>query len=444
MRRGLLAAAALAALSVLLVAPAPSYDPWAWLLWGREIAGGALDTREGPAFKPGPVAVCAVLAPLGGAAPVAWVWLVRTAAVVALWLAFRLGRRLGGSVLAGVMAAGGVALCGRFLAYSAAGAEPAVLLALALGGLEAWRGGRHRLALACAVGCGLVRVETWPFLLVAAAVLGRREPRRRPALAAAAVLVPAAWFVPEWVGSGDVLRSGGRARVPNPGQPALADVPALASLGDATTLLLWPLWLGVAAILGAAVTRARGAALRALLPAAAGGAWVLLVAGMAQAGFSGEARYALPGVAGLAISGAAGLALVARRAPRPALAAALAAVVVALPAAERAGALPAVRAAQAYQWRLASELADVVDAAGGRAAVLACGRPYVGPYRGPLMAYRLAVPKVAVEPDARPRPPGVVFESALTARAAPTPSGPPGARTVARSSLWRVRAACPY
>jgi hypothetical protein len=34
--------------------------------------------------------------------------------------------------------------------------------------------------------------------------------------------------------------------------------------------------------------------------------------------------------------------------------------------------------------------------------------------------------------------------SALTAHAAPTPHAPPGARTVAHSRLWRVRAACAY
>ena len=121
-----LAAVVVAGLSLLVIAPAPSYDPWAWLLWGRELAGGTLDTREGPAFKPLPVAVCTLLAPLGGAAPVVWVAIVRAAAALALWFAFRLGRRLaGGSVWAGLLAAAGVALCGRFLAYSAAGAEPA-------------------------------------------------------------------------------------------------------------------------------------------------------------------------------------------------------------------------------------------------------------------------------------------------------------------------------
>ena len=38
-------ALAVAAASVLVVAPAPSYDPWAWLLWGREVAGLELEPR---------------------------------------------------------------------------------------------------------------------------------------------------------------------------------------------------------------------------------------------------------------------------------------------------------------------------------------------------------------------------------------------------------------
>src|SRR4051812_7444893 len=47
---------AIALLSLLVVDPAPSYDPWSWLLWGREVAGGSLSTIDGPAFKPLPVA----------------------------------------------------------------------------------------------------------------------------------------------------------------------------------------------------------------------------------------------------------------------------------------------------------------------------------------------------------------------------------------------------
>ena len=241
-----------------------------------------------------------------------------------------------------------------------------------------------RIALACAVGCALLRVEAWPFVAAAGLVLWRTRPQDRPLLAALAVGVPAAWLVPELIGSGDILRSGSRARVPNPGQPALADVPALASLRAAIALPLWPLWAGVVALVA---LRARAA----LVPAAAGAAWIALVALMAQAGFSGQPRYALPGAAMIALSGAVGLVLVARRGPGKASLAVLA--LVAIAAVPRLADLADVRAEQAYQWRLAGDLADAVAAAGGADAVLACGRPYVGRLRGPLMAYRIGRPE---------------------------------------------------
>ena len=245
MWRGILAILAAAAASPLLVRTAPGYDPWSWLLWGREVAGGTLSTVAGPAFKPLPVAVCALLAPLGSVAPVAWVVLVRAAAGVALWSAYRLGRALTaervGLVAAadaprwagragGALAAIGVALAGRFALEASRGSEAPLVIAGALGAIACWRAGRLRAALALGAACALLRVEAWPFLAVAGVVAWRREPGARVLVAALAVAIPAAWFVPEWLGSGDVLRSGARARIANPGQPALADVPALASL----------------------------------------------------------------------------------------------------------------------------------------------------------------------------------------------------------------------
>jgi hypothetical protein len=256
--------------------------------------------------------------------------------------------------------------------------------------------------------------------------------------------VPAAWFVPEWIGSGDPLRSGARARVPNPGQPALADVPALASLWAAAKLLWWPLWIGLAALAVAAARRsapagpgpARGAPRPALLLAAAGLAWCALVAAMAQAGFSGEPRYHLPGVALVSIA-----AVAAWRRPPPAVAAALAAalLVAAVPRVVDAG---GVREAQAYQWTLQRDLRAAVDAAGGREAVLACGTPYVGPLRGPLMAYALRVTKRTVEPDAPPQPPGVVFRARLTAAGRPAPDAAPPFEPLVRAGTWQVMSAC--
>ena len=448
MPRVLAVAVGISLLSLPLVAPAPSYDPWAWLLWGREVSAGGLSTLEGPAFKPLPVAVCALLAPLGAAAPWLWVLVVRAAAVIAAVLAFGLARRLaGGSRVAGALGAVAVLLCGALPAYTAAGKESALLLALALGAAAAWHERRMRVALACAVGCALLRVETWPFVAIAGALLWRSRPQDRALLAALAVGIPAAWLVPELVGSGDPLRSGARARVPDPGQPALARVPGLAALREAVALPLWPLWAGVAALVaawargGARLTRR--AAAPALAPAAAGAAWIALVALMAQAGFAGDPRYALPGAALIALSGAVGLVLAARawrRAPGRALAAA--AILVALAAAPRVAELRDVRAEQAYQWRLAGDLAAAVEAAGGAGAVLACGRPYVGPLRGPLMAYRIGVAKHLVEPDEPPRPPGMVFRSALHPAATPAPAAPPRFAEVARAGTWQVLAAC--
>jgi hypothetical protein len=486
--RAALALLALALASALVVAPVPTYDPWAWLLWGREVAGGGLSTAEGPAFKPLPVAVCAVLAPLGAAAPWLWVLLARAAALAAVWAAYRLGRRLGGSAVAGGLAAAGVALCGGYALYAATGLTEGALLALALGGLEAWRAGRRRLALACAVACALLRVETWPFLFVAALAHLRRRPADAPLLAGLAAAGAAAWIVPEWLGSGDPLRSGTRARIPNPGQPALADVPALASLGAAAALPMWPLWAGVAwlgirQLAAGRGDRARAAtsAGRAALPgmrrgagggdraraatsagggrpapaavggasalavAAAGGAWIVLVAVMAQAGFSGEPRYALPGAALVAVAGAVGLFDAARalavRAPRAAWAGpALAVAVVAVAAAPRLAEWPRLRSAQSYQAGLAADLADAIRAAGGREGVLACGRPYTGRYRGPLTAYRLDVAKRVV--GFEPRAPGVIFRSRLAARSRPAPAVPPGFAPLAGTGRWQVFTAC--
>jgi hypothetical protein len=52
-----------------------------------------------------------------------------------------------------------------------------------------------------------------------------------------AALLPASWFLPDLIGAGDALRSSDRARIPNPGAPALATRPALESLGRALGLM---------------------------------------------------------------------------------------------------------------------------------------------------------------------------------------------------------------
>ena len=294
----------------------------------------------------------------------------------------------------------------------------------------AWRSGRPGLALGLALCCALIRIEAVPFLLVGALLAWRRRPRLRPAIVIGAIALPALWFLPDALASGEILRSASRARVPNPGQPALAAVPFVASLAVAAGLVLAPVALGALAL---RPRRDRAAALLAL----AGVAWLALVAAMAQLGFSGEARYALPGAAAVTVAGAVGLARVAgshRWAPAAVGALVLAAAV------PRIGALEEDGRRLAHGVRLASGLERAIALSGGRDALLACGAPVVGRYRGPLLAYRLHVAKRRVVFE--PRATGVTFASRLSHERAATPPAVPRYRALARTDTWRVAARC--
>ena len=57
---------AIAAVS-LLFPSTPTYDPWAWIMWGREIVHLDLVTEGGPSWKPLPVIVTTLSAPFGEA-----------------------------------------------------------------------------------------------------------------------------------------------------------------------------------------------------------------------------------------------------------------------------------------------------------------------------------------------------------------------------------------
>src|SRR5215211_1430232 len=115
-----------------LVLPSePSYDPLAWLIWGRELAHLGLDTSGGPSWKPLPVVFTTLFAPFGELdreLPAAlWMALSRAGVALALTFAFRLAHRLGGGgpagVLGGVVAAGAIALTPDWFQFAAQGSE---------------------------------------------------------------------------------------------------------------------------------------------------------------------------------------------------------------------------------------------------------------------------------------------------------------------------------
>src|SRR6478672_9340818 len=78
----------------LLIPSTPSYDPWAWLVWGREIVHLKLHTTGGPSWKPLPVIFTTIFAPFGKAAPDLWLVIARAGAVMSAAMVFKVSWRL--------------------------------------------------------------------------------------------------------------------------------------------------------------------------------------------------------------------------------------------------------------------------------------------------------------------------------------------------------------
>ncbi|MEH3054757.1 MAG: hypothetical protein PGN13_12265, partial [Patulibacter minatonensis] len=75
--RTTLVSLALAGIFTLIWQGAPTYDPWAWIIWGREIVHGDLVTTTGPSWKPLPMLFTIPFAILGKAEPDLWLWVSR-------------------------------------------------------------------------------------------------------------------------------------------------------------------------------------------------------------------------------------------------------------------------------------------------------------------------------------------------------------------------------
>jgi hypothetical protein len=291
----LLVTACLAVATASLLFPSvPTYDPWAWLIWGREILHGDLVTTTGPSWKPLPVLFTTPFALLGDAgAPLAWLVVARAGGLLAVAMAYRLGRRLAGPV-AGLVAAGALALADEFIFNFFRGNSEGILVAVCLWAVERHLDGRRVDAFLLGVVAALLRPEMWPILFLYGCVLLREDRSRRTVttVLGGGALVIALWFIPEYVGSGDFLRAASRARDANPDSLAFAARPFVAVLQQSYGVLTFPIYVG-ALIAVAVAIRARDRVVLAMAVAAAG--LMVAVAVMTQVGFAGNLRYvALP------------------------------------------------------------------------------------------------------------------------------------------------------
>jgi hypothetical protein len=415
----------------LLYPTTPTYDPWAWILWGREIVHLDLVTEGGPSWKPFPMLFTVPFSLVGhDAAPYLWVWVARAGGLFGCAMAYRMAHRLigGGAygAIAGVCAFAALLSSNKFVRDAALGNSEPMLAGIALWAFERHLDGRRDHALYLGVAAALMRPEAWPFLGLYGLWLWFRDPYLRARLVAFAVLVPAVWFLPEWWGSGDPLRAGARANAPNPGSAAFDDIPALAVLHRFTRVTIAPVELGtIVAVAYAAVLWHRRRAEGVTLALTAGGlAWALLVAVMTQAGFAGNQRYMIVTTAVVCVLAGVGTVRVlqgvewlARRwvSPRRAPLVVAGAILLGLLAGSptivaKVDNEARVRGGLEHEAYLWHDLKGLIDESGGQDALLACGGVYSGPFQTQMVAYELGIHGIQVGWKITP-PPGVTFRT---------------------------------
>lgn len=413
---------ALAAVSAAVLPTVPSYDPWSWIVWGREIVDPHLSfaTGGGPSWKPLPVAFTAVYAPFGSAAPTLWVITARAAGLLALLAAWRiaslLARRTVGEDRPGAPLAGGIAgsiavlglvLTQDFFYYMFRGTSEPLLICMALWTVDRLLARAHWQAFAFLVALSLIRPEAWPFLVCYGVWLWVRRAELRPLVAAGLLSIPLLWFVPPWIGSGQPFEAASHARAYN---GHLGSRPVLTALRRALDLQIVPvLILAAIAVAWDRVSR-RDRAIVGLLGAAF--VWAAIVVATVIDGYPGLERFFLPASAiacALAGVGAARLAVAVSDRFGPALAApgsssrmaalgslAVAAALIAVSVPAASGRIDSARNAKP-----AAEKADTVlrqlsaaaAAAGGHAGVFPCRSSFAAVNHGvqTALAWKLKV-----------------------------------------------------
>jgi hypothetical protein len=451
---------ALAALSAAVLPTVASYDPWAWIVWGREVVDPHLSfaTGGGPSWKPLPVIFTTVFALFGGAAPTLWVIAARAGGLLALagaWrLASRLARRGGDSVaghavspwligaIAGLVAMLGVLLTQDFVYYFLRGTSEPMLIAAAVWSIDRFLDGRRGQAFAIAVAGGLIRPEWWPFLAVYSVWLWFKEPRLRALIVAGLVAIPVFWFVPPWIGSGQPFLAAIHAQEYN---GHLGKHPELEALRRSADLQLTPVLL--AAAVGVALTWFQDHDRVVLALAVAALTWIVLVVAMVADGYPGLERFFLPAAAVLCVLAGVGVARVAalagaRGGSLAALGVAAGLIAISIPfASSRISAARAQKPVADQAVRILDQLSAAVKAVGGHAGVYPCRSSFAAVNHGvqTALAWKLHVTLGRVGTTVRH--PGLSFvgpHNSIDGQPAPIARGLVADGVVARIGLWQV------
>jgi len=402
----------------------------------------------------------------GQAAPDLWLVIARGGAILAVMLAFRLGARLTSrdwsvaSVTAGFIAAVALVISSQFVRTMSLGNSEGLMVAFTLWAIERHLDGRYRQAYVLVFLASLLRPEIWLFLGLYGLWLVLIDRSALGLVVGGGVLSVALWFLPEWWGSGNLMRAADRAQQPNPNSPAFAEHPFVRVIQDTWPLVITPVKAAAAfALVLAAIdwirNRRQGAVLAVGL---LGFSWIVLIALMTQAGFSGNPRYIILGTSLLAVCGGVGFGRVVQFAgdlvtrmsgpsrPRLALGAGvLAFAVLSLAtvhwAAPRFKNFGKLDKALRYQAELRYDLRDALQKAGGAGAFKACGKATAGKFSVPLVAWYLD--EHTLDVGLVPAPQGIIVAARTTNKQSlkpqpeqPYPPGYASVQTVRTTTLF--------
>lgn len=384
-------AVALIVVSIVLVVLTdirPDYDPYGWLVWGRQTLHWSLDTNGEPSWKPLAFLFTLPYALVGRAQ--LWLWMVTAVAISLSGPVFagRVAYKLTGAspnhrhapVVAGVFA--GIALLGLsgYMDYILTARSDPMIVALCLAAVDFHLARRPRVAFVMLLLAALGRPEAWLLVGLYALWAWRSVPPMRALVAAGAMFIPTAWFlVPgltskSWFIAGDLALHSAPVRHGNK---------IFGVVGRFLDLAAAPIELAALAAIALAVWRRDRAV---LLVAGAAALWVVVEIAFALHGLSGAPRYMFEPAAVMVVLAAAavgGVLKVAARSSRPAAAWSGPAAVALLVATLVPSALVRARTEHAdliYERRVARQidrLPALIRREGGAARIRACGRPAV-------------------------------------------------------------------
>lgn len=391
------------------------FDPWGWVLWGRELgrSGLGFSTVTYPSWKPLPAIFTTVFSLAGKGEPALWLVVARAGSLLALAMAWRLAARLGGRA-AGPVAAVALLLAGAWLRLTAGAASDPLFVALLLWAIDRHFDGRPTQAFCLGALAGLDRPEAWPFIGVYGLALAWRRPSRRPIVAAGLLALPVLWFGGDWLGSGDPFRGGYLARTSLgavAGQRSQA--PVLILLGHLVDVVIAPVWAMAAVAIFDAWRRADR---RVLALAGLAAAWAVVIVATTALGYAGVTRFLLPTAALASVLAGVGtvhlVALAGGGARRLAAAALILSAAWAPFVVVRS--LDVAHQLSLYGTRVTTvhDLVAAVELSGGRAGIVRCGHPAVNLAIETALAWQLGVPTQRL--DRLRAPVGLVFRTGHT------------------------------